>query len=512
MRAILGVLAMLAGLIPATASATWLRATTAHFVIYDDTTEAKARAEATELERFDTVLRHFHRTEPNPDDAFNKVTIYVVGGTDAISRLTGSDNIVGFYLPRTSGSVAFTPRISGASASDGDMTAQIVLYHEYAHHFLLGNRAAAYPLWFSEGYAEFASTAHQIKDRYWLGSPANHRAYSLIEGPAIPSRTLLNPPERMDGETLSAFYGRGWLLTHYLMFDAGKRAQLSDYLNAFNRGEPGELAATKAFGDLGKLDRALNDYLHQKRLPALSIAPESLGTPTVAVEPLTAGQAAMIALRIRSTAGVDAKTAGPLYAKAAPIAARYASDAQVEGWLAEMALDAGELDAADRAADAAIAADPTQSQGLLYKARVLLARAVKAKSTDTKTWSDARAFILKANKVENNDAAALRLYYDSFGMQGIAPRESAKKALYRAAELVPQDGDTRFVAACQEILDGHEDYARARLRPLAADPHAGHDNSAVRLLAALDAGKHGAAAIDAAQQPDAAKPKGTPAS
>lgn len=479
------------------ASAAWLRASSQHFVVIENTSEARLRAEATELERYDALLRRFHKVEVKDDDAFNKVTIYVVGGVDALQKLAHNRSIGGWYVPRVDGSVAFMPRVSGASADDGDMTAQIVLYHEYAHHFLLGNVTVAYPMWFSEGYAEFASTASHRKDGYWLGVAANHRGYGLVAGPPMPAAMLFDPPAKLTDAQMDALYGHGWLLTHYIMFDTERRKQFNRFLTLFNGGKPALTAATEAFGDLKELDRALDKYLHKSQIPALRVGPEVLGSPPVEVRALSAGEAAMIDYRIRSTAGVDGKTAGPLFAKARPVAALYPDDAVAQGWLAEMAFDAGDLDAAGKAADAAIKADPRSSQGLLYKSRVMMARLVTAKSTDGKAWDAARRPIIEANRAQSNDAAALRLFYDSFGFQGVAPRASAKQGLYRAAELIPQDQGTRFAAACQELLDGDDAMARALLRPLAADPHAGRDNAAVKMLAALDAGKHGQAVIAA---------------
>lgn len=484
------------------ASASWLRATSAHFVVYANGSVDDLREQAVELERFDAMLRRFHATGENADAAFNKVTIYVVPSVDAIQRLTNARNAAGFYLPRVTGSVAFTPRNAGGG-SVTELSPKIVLFHEYAHHFMLGSYATAYPRWFAEGYAEFASTATKRDGAYWLGAPANHRAYALMAGPGLPAAKLFDPPAKMDDFQVDALYGRGWLLTHYLMLDAARHKQLADYLKLYGQGVPSSEAAKQTFGDLKALDRALDNYVRQRRLLAVRLTPESLGDPKVDIVPLSEGQAAMIDMRIRSTAGVDQKTARPLYARAAPVAARYPQDAVAQGWFAEIATDAGELDAAEHAADAALAADPQSSQALLYKARVLMARAVQAKASDPAQWDAARRFIVRANRIQNNDAAALVLFYQSFMLQGIAPREAAKRGLDRAVELVPQDPSTRFMDARQQILDDRVADAKRTLRPLAADPHAGAANPAALMLAALEAGKKGEAVLAAGgEKPD----------
>lgn len=485
------------------AAAAWLRASSPHFLIYSEVGEDKLREQAIDLERFDAMLRLFHNTATSDDAPFNKVTVYVVPNIEVIRRLSRDKGAAGFYVPRATGSVAFTPRSAG-SGDVGDLSPRIVLSHEYAHHFLLGNYAIAYPAWFSEGYAEFASTAMKKSGAYWLGMAANHRAYGLMYGTGLTARQLFDPPARMNDMQREALYGRGWLLTHYALFDKTRRGQLATFLTLFNKDVPAVDAAERSFGDLKVLDSDLGRYLGKGRLPAIRVPPEQLPDPVVEVRALSAGEAAMIDHRIRSTAGVDRKTAPPLYAAAKPIAARFSNDSVAQGWFAEIAFDAGQLDDADKAADAAIAADPKSSQGLLYKARVAMARALAAKSHDEKQWSDARSFIIRANRAQISDAAALKLFYESFLLEGKSPRESAKTGLYRAMQIVPQDRETRFMAARQMILDDRIEEAKGALRPLAADPHGGDDNPAAKLLAAIEAGKKGQAALDVLETPAAA--------
>jgi hypothetical protein len=484
--------------VSAAAQAEWLKATSRHFIVYSETGEAALRKQASELEYFDAMIRRFHRVDADPDAEFNRVTVYVLPSIGAVQKLSGMKNVAGFYVPRVDGSVAFTPRQGGHEAND--LTPKIVLFHEYAHHFLLGSYASAYPAWFSEGYAEFASTMMQRDGAFWLGAAANHRGYGLLFDKALSIRQLFEPPARMNAAQREAIYGRGWLLTHYLMFDPDRRGQLRQYLSLFNAGKPSLAAATEAFGDLKVLDSKLERYLGRNKLPAIKVETSSLAQPEVAVRKLTPGESALIAMRMESTRGVNQKTAASLYARARAAAAPFAGDAVAQGWLAEMAFDAGQLDAAEAAADAAISVDPTSSQALLYKARVHLSRAAEARATDPKVWTAARSWIVKANRASPNDAAALALFYQSFLMQKAKPSKSAVAGLYRTVVLVPQDGGMRFLAARQMILDGDAARAKLLLRPLASDPHAGADNGAARLLALLDAGHSGQGAIDALEQ------------
>lgn len=487
-------LALTTAAVPARAE--WYQATSKHFIVFAEGNAESVKERAEELELFDGVFRYFQNVAARPEDESNKVTLYVVPNDSAVRRLYGSNsaNIAGFYDGRASGSVAFTPqRGLGGEGSDREQ-ARIVLFHEYAHHLLLGNFAAAYPAWFSEGYAEFLSTVSFDKETAWIGKPAQHRAYSLLYGDPLPASELLSVNmstirrDQMDG-----LYARGWLLTHYLTIAAPpeRRAQFAKYLAAVNQGKPSVEAAREAFGDLKQLDKELNARLKGRTFPALRFGLDKLPKPVVQVRPLSPGEKAMIGLRMRSDRGVNTKTAQPILEDAIPIGARYPDDAVVQGWLAEMALDARRYDLAEAAADRALAIDPNSSQALVYKAQVLLNRAREAQTTDPAVWKEARSWLLKANRIDPNDAYTLLLFYSSFGMAGAVPTANAKQALARAHELVPQDDAVRFAYAYQSLIDDRVDDAKRALRPLAYSAHAAPDNGAARLLALLDAKKSG---------------------
>lgn len=480
---------------PAPATAEWLKATSRHFVIYADTDRAALQRDAVGLERFDAAIRRtFPSAAGDVDAEANRVTVYVLPSGEAVSRLTGDRNVAGVYLPRVSGSVAFTPRL-GDGTDAGALSPRIVLLHEYTHHYLFSAFTAAYPAWFSEGFAEFASTFTERQGKFWLGMAANHRGYGLFMGKPLSIAQLFAPPARLSPEQQEAVYGRGWLLTHYVMFDSQRRAQLGTYLGQVNAGKSSLDAATAAFGDLRALDRALDTYLTRRTLPAISYDPATLPAAATDIRPLTAGERALIALRIQSTRGVDSVLARSLYAKGKVAAAPFGTDSVAQGWLAEMALDAGDLAGAEAAADAALTSDARSSQALLYKARVHLLRARAAPGAAA--WTEARGWIIRANRADNNDAAALALFYQSFEMAGAPPPSSAVAGLYRAIELVPEDRGMRFLAARQRLIDGDTAAARALLRPLAYDPHVAPDNPAARLLATLDGGATGPAALRA---------------
>lgn len=481
--------------------ARWLRATSDHFIVYSSVGETALRKAATQLEQFDGVMRILHKTSaPNAEPGTNRVTVYVVDDTNDVRTLMGkgSANVAGFYVPRVNGSIAFTPRSGGGNAN---LQPQIVLFHEYAHHFLLGTFAAAYPAWFSEGYAEFVSTAKFEKDGVMVGVAAQHRAYSLLRTRGLSAERLFDTGYRqLSAEERSSLYARGWLLTHYIMFDPARGDTFGRYLDALNKGVPSVQAAQAAFGDLRALDRSLDAYLARSTIPGVKIAYTRLPDAKVTVEPLSAGAEALMDLRMQSERGVNRQTAQPIYARAKTIAAAYPNDAVAQGWFAEMAYDAVQDADAEAAADRALAADPRMAQALLYKARVHLRRASAAAMRDDEVWKEARSWIVKANRLAPDDAEALSLYYDSFRAQRTPPSAKAIEGVKRALELVPQDAGLRFKVATQEIRDGDAESAKRTLRPLAFNPHLPADNRAARLIAILESGKTGLDAMRALGQ------------
>ncbi len=489
------------------ARAEWLKASSRHFTVYSDTSAAGITALATRLERVDGALRYIYSLTEAETAGAPPVTVFVVDDTAAIRKLSGSSGVGGFYLGRADGAVAFTPR-RGDGTGAGSLDPQIVLFHEYAHHFLLTNSAAALPAWFSEGYAEFAATARVEEASVVIGGAAQHRAWGLFATEELPLELLFAPPARMTGQQRDQLYGRGWLLTHYLTFAAKRQGSLGRYIAALNTGTPPLKAATDAFGDLKELNRDLRKYLMARKLPGFVVPVAKLAPVKVDVRALTPGERALIDLRMVSTRGVDEKSAATLHARARRAAAPHGGDAVAQGWLAEMAYDARRDDEAEAAADRALAADPRSIQALLYKARVHLRRAETAGTKDPKVWREARSWITRANRVDPDGAAALQLFYDSFAMEGAPPNASAVKGLHYALLLAPQDEALRFRSVTQHLKDGRIPEARRALRPLAFDPHGGADNPAARLMALIDRGETGPAALAAMEEAGKARSAG----
>ncbi|HEX8468149.1 MAG TPA: tetratricopeptide repeat protein [Allosphingosinicella sp.] len=484
------------------AHADWREASSRHFTVYSEGGEQALREFATKLEKFDKAMRLRIGLSDLDFGPANRVTVFLVDDRLAVQRLlsSGDRNVAGFYSGRADGSIAVVPRSSDVRTLN-DLDPATILLHEYSHHIMMQNSRVAYPAWFREGFAEFNSTARFEKDgSIGFGAAANHRARGLIYMAPLPIELLFDPNRRKlsQAEWEATIYGRGWLLTHFLMFEPSRVGQLDAYIEALNSGRDSVTAAQAAFGDLKILDRQLKDYLDRRMIPYKRYPAADLTFQPIAVRTLRPGEAAIMELRMRARIGVrgeeeEARLARDLRKAAAP----WPNDPSVQAALAEAEFDAGNLDSAQAAADRALAADPKNADALTYRARVAMERAKAGPRGDSAAWKEVRRRIALANRADPNDPEPLILFYQSFAAQGVAPTRNAVEGLIQAFELAPQDRGLRLSVGRQLLVDGKAAEARAALVPIAFDPHGGALGQAiVAIVATID--RDGArAALDA---------------
>ena len=183
MRRVLTSAAALFWFVSGDAMADWHEASSDHFVIYADENEKEIRKYSDRLERYYSAMSAVLPSKGIKPSPSNRVTIYVVRNERIVRKLYGSGAdasfVRGFYLPRAGGSLAIIPPIdvTGSKASESEL----VLMHEYAHHFMAENATYLVPRWYGEGFAEFfATTKFESKGAVGLGLPAMHRAYELL--------------------------------------------------------------------------------------------------------------------------------------------------------------------------------------------------------------------------------------------------------------------------------------------------------------------------------------------
>lgn len=478
-------------LVSTAAQAEWIEASSKHFVVYADDTPANVKAYTTKLERYDQAMKIMRNVPEDNRGPSARVTVFQLADQDAIQNLygRGGDNVGGFYEPRASGPVAFVPRHSGGNGEAWRLRADRVLLHEYAHHFMYADwPSAIFPRWFSEGFAEYNSTAIFNPDgSVTFGAPPTDRAWGVADINSMPLARMLDPAlSNLSNQETYALYSRGWALTHYLTQDPEKRRMLAEYIAAINAGKSAE-DASKALGNIGALDFKLVSYVKSPRFQSQVIAANRLTVGDVAVRALTPGEAATMAARIRSARGVDTSAAQRVVAMARTAAAPFPTDAAAQNVLAEAEYDAGNYAAAADAADRALAADPHSVHAMLYKGMALQGAAVKDKATDAARWQAVRRWYIAANRTATEDPEPLILYYDSFTPAGQVPTASAANGLLYAAALAPYDLDLKRQAGRVYLQQDKPAEARRMLAMVAYNPHGGEAATKMRdVLAVLD--------------------------
>lgn len=482
--------ALLVCLGPVPAHAEWHRASSAHFVIYADENPQRLRDFAIRLERFDFAARALLNMEDLPPSKGNRLTIFVLRDEKEVRRLAGDMTgfTSGFYRGLAGGSVAFIPRkVQGGDEDD----VNLILLHEYAHHLMFQDLRSAYPEWLIEGFAEFLATAKfERNGAVGLGLPAAHRAYGLLNGKPLPLEALLSGNyQKVTNDQRESVYGRGWLLTHYFFMEPSRKGQLTAYLTAISNGVSPIEAARQAFGDFKKLERDLDQYLRRSRLVYREVKPANVTVPAVEITRLGAGAAEVLPLLAELRNDVSLKAAKSLAEKIRAIAARFPGDLLVQTTLAEAELNAGNGQAAEAAADRALAVNPQSTDAMILKGRAMMEIATDSADADEKRFAEARKWFTRANKLDPEDPEPLVEFYKSFLLSGTRPNANAIAALHYAADLAPQDPNVRINSALQYVRDGKLKEARARLLPVAFDPHGGEGAATARaVIAKIDAG------------------------
>ena len=465
------------------ASAEWWEAKTDHFIVDSESSSKDAHDFALKLERYDEALRGLQGIgEDEKLSDSSRVTVYRWGHTGEIAALYGSSQsgVAGFYIPRAE-PVAFVPAreyVGKKSLID----AQTVLFHEYAHHFMFRHFAAAYPTWYVEAFAEVNSTIQLNDDgSFKLGAPPQARAEALSGGLQYSIKKLLLNSNEPDFEDVIARYTYGWLLAHYLTFNKERAGQLQKYLKLINQGVSPSDAAPQAFGDLDQLERDVMAYKARNNYPGALAKPLRAQAPTVAMRKLGPDEEAIMWARIRSARGVNHRQAGDVAGDARSVATKYPRSLPVQLELAEAELDDQQFDAAEKAADGALAIDPNSTEALLYKGEAYLEQAKK----DPKLFETARTWFAKANNTDPLNASALFGYYQTYMKAGVTPPQIAVAGLERAYGIAPFDADIRMVLARELLIEKKGSVARQVLLPIALAPHESDRAKALNAVAQL---------------------------
>ena len=458
------------------ASAEWREFETAHFRIITESSPAEVEKFAATLESYDKLMRMATGTK---DDKPVKVRIYQVAGLDEVEKAVNEPNsgIAGFYDSNSLGPYAVTPRKT--TGTGRYFTPDLVLHHEYAHHFMLQYFPAIYPSWYTEGFAELIGSSKMLDDgRIGYGMPALHRGNDINASWAALQDLLTK--ERVH---MLDTYAQGWAVTHFLTFDSKRSAQLRQYLGALSKGKSLAEAAT-VFGDLAELNREARRYVTAGSFEYRPVKVDIARPVIQRTRTLSAGEAALVPETVAfrdsdiseyrdssdrtKEKGFREHNLGRIRDEAA----RYPGDPFVQQLLSEVEYAQGNFVQSEAAADRMLAMRPDDHAGMTLKSILLSRRSARLSGDARKeVIAKARAMAIKANRSDPDDPRPLLAYYQSYNLSGETPPPAAVEGLMQVVSLLPRENAPRQLLVDQLAKERRYGEAIAWLMPVAHSPH-----------------------------------------
>jgi hypothetical protein len=491
-------LGMLAAAAPANAG--WHKAETDLFVVYGDVREDTLRDYAVKLTNFDHVLRMY---APPPKDAppLRKLDVYLLRDHDELRQIQPRlpEGIVGFYMA--------TPRAlfaAGVAAPLGMTSKDEVLFHEYAHHFMLENFPAPYPTWFIEGWADYFATTKFTPTGFQVGAYDEGRVAMLFRDDWLPLSDLLS---KSPGQTKNGFqfYSQAWLLTHYMYDDSARAAELNKATLAIAHGADPVKAIEEATGlTLPQLTGKLRAYrqIHIASWGGRPPGPEP--AVTMSEVPDAIGDFLLDRLRV---AMADAAKPDAGYLRELRGRAKKVPDSEfAQLTLASAEYVYGDPKAGDEIAGRYAAARADDEDALAVAGVGNVIAGERFPDRRAAFFQQARGPLIKAYALDKDDYRVLFAYATSRAIEPAYPNANDVNALLEARELARSVQEISLVAGAALMKRGQAEQARPILAAVANNPHA---NRLARAAKAVMDGKTLDEAL--AEKPKDAKAGAAPA-
>ena len=457
----------------------WWRAESAKFIVYGEGGERQVRDAARALEDFDIVLRTL--TNPPERPSTNKLEVFLVRNHAGLLQANPSldSNVAGFYQ-------AGSEQIAAFAIDDRGSEGREILFHEYAHHYMLHNFPSAYPRWYVEGFAELVSTTEIRMGQARVGRNSERRASWLQYADLLTIEQLLRP-ERYERspEFEARFYALSWLAAIYLFNNSRYQRGLERYVEALSGGADSIEAFEPAFGVTPEtFERELRAF-RRGRIGIIGIAlPDQTAPITVTRLPAEADALLLplARLRIRGSARVQPELAAEMERLARP----YENTHMGRIALARAAMMREDFDSARTTLEAMVAegANDAEVRYLLAYITLLSVRGVQDYARVSAAIADVRAQLAASFRAHPDYFPTLYLYAWTFTNGRDPLSEAQLNILDRALDLAPQSSEIRLLFA-QELMRAREfETAELVLQPLIYAPH--NPGAAARARILLD--------------------------
>lgn len=464
-----GLRALFAGLLLALtlagpAAAEWRRAESERFIVYSQGSEGALRRYVRSLEIFDYTLRR-RMGLPVGEAPARKLPIYLVPGRAGLVQINArlGDNVAGQYFP-------VGEDIFAAAISDSD---QDYLLHEYFHHFSFEAGAAAdMPGWLVEGLAEYFMTAKVGPDSVAIGGYNENRVSELFNTTWLPLDQLLSKrfSQLGRGEGRDTYYPVAWLLTHYMMADDTRRAQLSAYINDVAAGGDPVEAMERATGmTLGELRRNLQRY----RRITISVYRLDFPEPQITVTTLPPSADDLLLLGQRLKVGVAENQRAATAALIRRLAARHPDDPFAMLQLGHAELHFGDADAGEAVLTRLLEREPDNIEALQLMATRYAQLAEERPADSLRLLARGRSYLARAFAADEGNYYTLWLLARTRQTGRGYPNANDLTTWDLAYQAAPQMAGIRLGYASAMMQAGEFEGAANLLVPLANSPHGG---------------------------------------
>jgi tetratricopeptide (TPR) repeat protein len=241
----------------------WVEVRSPHFAVVSNAGDKEARKTALQFEQIRALFRE--ALPMAQDHSGPLITILAVKDDKSLEELLpdywakGHARPAGLFVSAMNQFyIAIDLDIEGTNPYE-------TIYHEY-YHSLTAPYYPDMPTWLSEGLADFFGNSRIDGKTAIVGQASPELLYQLQNNSMIPLDTLFHAdhssPYYNEDSKATMFYAESWALVHYLMLgdNAAHRPMLMAYLQALDAGATEDEAAKRAFGDVKKLQKDLENY------------------------------------------------------------------------------------------------------------------------------------------------------------------------------------------------------------------------------------------------------------
>lgn len=259
----------------------WREFRSPHFLVVSDADADLAETFVRDLENFRFFIAFILKM--NLLENVPPVKILAVERRSNFGRLELPDTWSGLFSQSLDGSYALANIHNYQTNSRRSNWGKGVLLHEYVHYAMANTfNRMYYPLWYSEGMAEYLSTFQYddqkitlgdldvIGNRFlWLNRTGRYMAVGLED--LFKTKSLsMDPENRAEENDISRFYARATAAVHYFKASDDTPRAMQRYIQLVNEGYEADYALKDAFGrTFDEVDEDIRSYLNSRSMRGL---------------------------------------------------------------------------------------------------------------------------------------------------------------------------------------------------------------------------------------------------